>query len=133
MANGNQNMDLQQFGRVTAQTNTTYSNTPQNPVDVDGGGSLWSDIKSAFSMSTDNGSDSGYFGNAAVQGSSPGLAAVGEWLTFIGGFFLLFYLFGVAFATFGKQEGSPFFSGWHVKLLMVSLLLFFGGAFVGSL
>ena len=88
MANGNQNMDLQQFGRVTAQTNTTYSNNPQNSVDVVGGGGLWSDIKSAFSMSTDNGSDSGYFGTCCrSESGSPGLAAVGEWLATLGGVF----------------------------------------------
>ena len=133
MANGNQNMDLQQFGRVTAQTNTTYSNNPQNSVDVVGGGGLWSDIKSAFSMSTDSGSDSGYFGNAAVQGGSPGLAAAGEWLTTIGGVFSLLYLMGVAFATFSAGGGNPFFNGGHTALGKIALLLFFGGAFVGSL
>ena len=133
MANGNQNMDLQQFGRVTAQTNTTYSNNPQNSVDVVGGGGLWSNIKSAFSMSTDNGSDSGYFGNAGVQESGPGLAVVGEWLATLGGLFLLFYLIGVAFATFNQGGGNPFMSGGHTTFGKIALLLFFGGAFVGSL
>ena len=65
MANNNQNMGLEQYGRVTTQTDTTYNNAPTNMAEPSSGG-LWSDIKTAFSMSTDKGSNASYFGDAQM-------------------------------------------------------------------
>ena len=40
---------------------------------------------------------------------------------------------GVAFATFNQGGGNPFLNGGHTAFGKIALLLFFGGAFVGSL
>lgn len=128
MSNNNQNMDLQQFGRVTTQTDTTYSNAPAQ---VPESGGIFEGLKMSYS----GGGNEGYFANASSSSGSAG-DQVGFILMQIGvygfaGFTFLFILF---FAMSGfrlRQEGADGGS-WAQKCLWAMfwcvLIAILGGA-----